>query len=324
MIDVSIVVPVYNVEAYLEKCLNSLINQTYKNLHIIVVNDGSPDNSQKIIDQFTAKYPDRITALTKPNGGLGDARNFGLAAVNTEYVAFVDSDDYVHPEYINKMVTLAKQKNADLVFCGHYKVFEDDTLQEVSIGFTGHSISENPTIMFDNHSAWNKLCKTSLFKANSIEYPVGVWYEDLLPGILLTANARHIEKVAMPLYYYLIREGSISNSFNPKIFDYYKVIDSVKDVLYKRFPNEIEFIATRELAINLPRIFMRYAAPFSEIKKSMAYLNSSFLHWYNNKYIKKCFSLKDRIRLFTMKYSLYAITYVLVYIKNRILGSKTI
>ena len=97
---VSVIVPVYNVEKYLERCLNSLVNQTLQDIQIIVVNDGSPDNSQEIIDRFEKEYPDKLKGYIKENGGLSDARNYGMQFVEGEYVAFVDSDDYVDETYI--------------------------------------------------------------------------------------------------------------------------------------------------------------------------------------------------------------------------------
>ena len=116
MIDVSIIVPVYNVQDYLPKCLDSLLAQTYKNIEIIVVNDGSPDDSQRVIDEYAAR-DSRIVAVSKPNGGLSDARNFGMQYAQGEYIGFVDGDDYVEPDMYEKMLTKAKQEDSDIVEC---------------------------------------------------------------------------------------------------------------------------------------------------------------------------------------------------------------
>ena len=115
----SIIVPVYNVEKYLEKCLNSLVKQTYKNIEIIVVNDGSPDDSQVIIDEFIKKYPKLIFGYKKENGGLSDARNYGIKKAKGKYIMFVDSDDYVEYDYCEYLYNLIKNNNADVACCSY-------------------------------------------------------------------------------------------------------------------------------------------------------------------------------------------------------------
>ncbi len=127
---VSVIVPVYNVERYLEKCLNSLVNQTLAEIEIIVVNDGSEDNSKKIIDDFQQKYPLIIRPFSKENGGLSDARNFGLAKATGEFVGFVDSDDYVSETMFEEMYQLAKKHSAEMVICNLQKVDEDGNVTQ--------------------------------------------------------------------------------------------------------------------------------------------------------------------------------------------------
>lgn len=121
---VSIIVPVYNVESYLDECLTSLVNQSLNDIKIIIVNDGSTDSSQKIIDKYALRYPEKIMALNKENGGLASARNFGLQYAQGEYVGFVDSDDYVDVNMYNEMYNLAIKNNADLVVCDLEYFFE--------------------------------------------------------------------------------------------------------------------------------------------------------------------------------------------------------
>ena len=125
MIKVSVIVPVYNVENYLVKCLDSLVHQTLKDIEIIVVNDGSPDNSQNIIDTYVKKYPKKIKAFSKKNGGQGSARNYGLKYAKGEYIAFVDSDDYVDLDMFFKMYNKAKEDNSDIVICGNKNISLD-------------------------------------------------------------------------------------------------------------------------------------------------------------------------------------------------------
>ena len=125
-IKVSVIVPVYNVEKFIDKCLNSLVNQTLKEIEIIVVNDGSPDNSQKIIDEYVKKYPDKIKSFIKENGGQGSARNMGMEKAVGEYISFVDSDDWLDLDTLEKMYFLAKKDKSDIVICDmvdHYSYY---------------------------------------------------------------------------------------------------------------------------------------------------------------------------------------------------------
>ena len=125
MAKVSVIVPVYGVEEWLERCLDSLVNQTLEDIEIIVVNDGSPDNSQAIIDAYVKKYPNKVKGYIKENGGLSDARNFGIPYATGEYIAFVDSDDYVDLTMYEKMYNEAEAKGSEVVVCGYFKVNEE-------------------------------------------------------------------------------------------------------------------------------------------------------------------------------------------------------
>ena len=124
MVKVSVIVPVYNVEKYITKCLNSLVKQTLKDIEIIVVNDGSPDNSQAIIDKFVKKYPKKVKSYIKKNGGLSDARNYGIEKATGEYIAFVDSDDYVEHNMYKEMYEKAKEHDFDIVVCDLKYIYE--------------------------------------------------------------------------------------------------------------------------------------------------------------------------------------------------------
>ena len=133
MIKVSIIVPVYGVEEWLSRCLDSLVNQTLNDIEIIVVNDGSPDNSQAIIDEYERKYPDMVKGYQKENGGLSDARNYGMKYATGEYIAFVDSDDYVDLAMYEKLYLKAKEDNADAVTCAYFKVNEKQKYKKIVI-----------------------------------------------------------------------------------------------------------------------------------------------------------------------------------------------
>ena len=124
-IKVSVIVPVYNVEAYLERCLDSLVKQTLEEIEIIVVNDGTKDNSQAIIDRYAAAYPQKVISLIKENGGLSDARNYGIPYAHGEYIGFVDSDDYLNVTMYQKLYDRAAETDSDIVVCGYYGIDEN-------------------------------------------------------------------------------------------------------------------------------------------------------------------------------------------------------
>ena len=175
MIKVSVVVPVYNVEAYLAKCLDSLVNQTLQQMEIIVVNDGATDNSQKIIDEYAAKYP-QIKASQKKNGGLSDARNFGMQYVTGEYVGFVDSDDYVDAEMYQVLYEKASETGADIVECNLHHTYPDYEDTEV-----GTKIQDRKEMIMNGRSVvWNKIYKRDWLIGTDVPFPKGMIYEDVI------------------------------------------------------------------------------------------------------------------------------------------------
>ena len=179
---VSVVVPVYNVANYLEKCLNSLVQQTLHDIEIVVVNDGSTDDSQTIIDAFATKYPGKIKAYSKPNGGLSDARNFGIDRCTGDYLGFVDSDDYVATEMFSTMLSLAQKHDAEMVICNLQKVNEKGEITQKLTQIPNMpermDLKSNFSIFSDvSYFACNKLFKKELF--NNKRFKKGVHYEDI-------------------------------------------------------------------------------------------------------------------------------------------------
>ena len=159
---VSVIVPVYNVELYLEKCLLSLVNQTLQDIEIIVVNDGSRDHSQQIIEKFQQEHPQKIFAYTKENGGLSDARNFGIDRAKGKYIGFVDSDDYVSETMYDEMLNIAEKNQAEITICNIQKVDERGNVTQKLTqlpGFPEKIILENNISVFSDISyfACNKL-----------------------------------------------------------------------------------------------------------------------------------------------------------------------
>ncbi|WP_379968174.1 glycosyltransferase family 2 protein [Epilithonimonas sp. UC225_85] len=233
---VSIIVPVYNVELYLEKCLLSLVKQTLKEIEILVVNDGSTDKSQSIIEDFQNKYPDKIFGFVKENGGLSDARNFGIDRARGEYLGFVDSDDYVSETMFEEMYNLAEKHNAEMAICNLQKVNEDGSVTQKLTqlpGFQEKIILEDHLSVFSDISyfACNKLFRRELFSEK--RFKKGIHFEDieLIPQILLDCNIL----VFTPNfhYQYLERQDSISKSHTMNGLDILKAVETVETYFNK-------------------------------------------------------------------------------------------
>ena len=224
---ISLIIPVYKVEKYLEKCIQSVINQTYENLQIILVDDGSPDNCGKICDEY-AKKDHRIEVIHKSNGGLSDARNKGLEIAKGEYIGFVDSDDYIEADMYEVLYNLLKQYNADVSICNFYTVSQG----KISIKNADNGINEYnrieilKEILLDKNIqsyAWNKLYKKELF--DEIKYPVGKKYEDIGTTFYLLEKCNKVVVTGKPEYYYINRQDSIVNNVTETtITDYIELI----------------------------------------------------------------------------------------------------
>lgn len=237
---ISIIVPVYNTSKYLEKCIDSLINQTYKNIEIIAVNDGSKDNSLEILNEL-AKKDSRIKVYDKPNGGLSSARNFGISKASGKYIGFIDSDDYVSIDMFKVLFDMIEENDSDISICGWYLV-EGENVRKCAFNQERVLLSDDEAISmllnhvsFDNF-ACNKLFKKELF--DDIKFPEGKLLEDLLTIYKLINKSNKIVVDSIPLYYYVLRENSItSNLYNQVDEEAFKVFNSRKEDLIKMYPN---------------------------------------------------------------------------------------
>lgn len=244
---VSIIVPVYNVEHYLEKCLISLVNQTLQDIEIIVVNDGSKDASQRIIDKFLQDYPNKIRAFEKENGGLSDARNYGLDRANGEFIGFVDSDDYVSETMFEEMYLLAKKHSAEMVICNLQKVNEygeiTQKLTQIPNMPEKIDLRDNFSVFSDlSYFACNKLFRKELF--DGVRFKKGVHFEDiqLIPQLLL--KCKIIAQTQNYHYQYFERSDSITKTHTEKGLDILRAVEDVeivfKNSIYSNKYEELE------------------------------------------------------------------------------------
>ena len=209
---ISIIIPVYNVELYLRRCLDSVVKQTYSNVEIIIVNDGSTDNSLVICEEYYTKYPNLIHIINKTNGGLSSARNIGLEYSNGDYICFIDSDDYVDEKYIEILFRNMHQMNADVSCCNYkrtYKSIENRYYSDKIILKTDDDIIEI-YLTHEMTSAWGKLYRKNLFQ--NIKFPVNKVYEDILTNFKILINCSRIVIDESMLYMYYVRRGSITTS----------------------------------------------------------------------------------------------------------------
>ncbi len=214
---ISIIVPVYQVEKYLEKCINSIITQTYKNLEIILIDDGSTDKSPSFCDHFQAK-DSRIKVLHQENGGLSYARNVGLKIATGDFIGFVDSDDWIEPNMYEVLMSALQETGADIAVCNRQYEFNDSESIPIHMKSAKkklYSAEEalRRLIIGDkiiHNAVWEKLYRRTII--SDIKFPIGKIFEDSLWTTLVIGNAKLIICIDYPLYHYFIRSESLSHN----------------------------------------------------------------------------------------------------------------
>lgn len=309
---VSIIVPVYNVENYLERCMKSIVEQSYNNIQVVVINDGSTDSSLSILNKI-AKNDKRVKVFNKENGGQASARNLGLKEAEGEYILLVDSDDYLAKDTVKECIVKAQATDSDLVIFDFYNINDKGEKQYFK---TGTRLDNARTV------PWNKLFHKSLWVKYT--FPEGYWYEDLgiIPAVV--ASAKNVVKIDEPLYYYETSRGSSqTNLINyEKLYD---VIHMLKNV-YQEIKNtdgvrdkseEIEYLFIEHLLfvtllLKLPHIkeskvkqdlvdnindTIKIYVPNWEISKfkSGNFFNNAIKRFVIKSYLKKNFLIGDLI-----------------------------
>ena len=256
---VSVIVPVYNVEKYLRKCVESIKNQTYQNLEIILVDDGSTDCSGKICDDLS-QTDDRIVVIHKENGGLSDARNVGMDASSGDYIGFVDSDDYVDEDFYEILVANLEKYDADISCCRYSNVWEDGTREPIGNDGKIHiyegleALKEYIYGKTMDPFVWNKLYKAELFRNskypdNRFRFTKGILSEDNPFCIELFKHTHKVVLVGVAKYNYLqAREGAITSSkISQKRIDAVHYWDKVRQDCHKNYPKLEEYALRRQV-----------------------------------------------------------------------------
>lgn len=213
----SLIVPIYNVEAYLPKCIDSVLAQTCQDYELLLVDDGSPDHSGKICDNYAANHPDKIRVIHQANGGAGAARNHGISVSTGEYILFLDGDDYLSANLLSELKKAMAKTTADLYLFG--AIVEKDgkevgQLHELIPCSRLCRAKDNSDLFFGVMAPWNRAYKRSLFTDHQIEFATKVWYEDIRVVTKIHAVAASAIRLPGAYYHYLQREGSAMNNKN--------------------------------------------------------------------------------------------------------------
>lgn len=273
---VSIIIPVYNAEKYIEKCLNSIINQTYTNLEIILINDGSNDNTEKICDEFR-KNDKRILLFSKENSGVSSSRNIGIKCAKGEYITFVDADDWLEFDYITKAMELIKKTKCDMLKT-NYQIFETENNHYISYQYSDNycKIDHNRmlkilTIDGNFNCVWGTFYKNSIFKNNNLEFDENISFgEDLLFQVKNYKLFKKIYWLNLPGYIYYCSPNSASRKKNINhlikvsndVYVVYNYLYAIENNLYPIYGIMLPIINR-----NLKYILRNYNVTFNEFKK---------------------------------------------------------
>ncbi len=296
-IKLSIIVPCYKVEKYLPRCLDSLVNQTLKDIEIICINDGSPDNCINILKNYKEKYGNKIVIIDKENEGVWRGRKDGVKKAKGEFIGFVDSDDYVALDYAEKLYNAAISKNADISVCGFDRI-DLDTGKLYSREMCKPEskeiiVSKNPGDMLElNGAPWNKIYRAELLKKMHDMVNVPRVLDDMMFLQLIYINANKIVFIPDSLVFYMVRKDSIINTVKKDaIKPTYESMKEVRDLYYNERPELIDYIdscAFLHLGVSLMyRMSEDKTLDFkSALKENKIFLNTNFPRWKKSKYIK--------------------------------------
>lgn len=285
MADISIIVPIYNAEKYLNKCIDSLVNQTKKELEFILVNDGSTDSSEDIIKSYKDK---RIKYFKNKNQGIGKTRNFGIDKATGKYLMFLDSDDYLDINACEKLYNKAIKEKSDLVVFDFYRV--EETLKEVTINnFKSSSLKENPNLLLDiNLGPCNKLIKRELIDKSNTRFNEELKYEDTPFVTEIIKNANKISKLNEYLHYYVIHSNSETTVRDERVFDIIKIIDIIRNQ-YKneKYMEDVVNKLTVRTFTNYTiqqRVQKDLKVGMKFIDEAFSYMKKNIPNYKNNKY----------------------------------------
>lgn len=286
MIKISVIVPAYNQENRLHICMDSLVNQTFKDIELIIINDGSTDKSLEIINKYKQKYPKMIKVITRENKGISASRNEGLSIAKGKYVGFVDSDDYIELDMYEKLYNKIEQEKCDIVIC-NFKMFYENSdeiiYKNLGLNFKTTTLDETPNLVYTiDYSPWNKLYKKELW--NDIRYPLNLKYEDLEAILKIFNKAKSIAYIDDYLYNYLQNPKGETSTVDRRVYDIYTILSNLKETFDLK-SNKLKK-AYKELCISKIFIYNHFILngknrEFSKefMNYGYEYINKNFKHW---------------------------------------------
>ncbi len=300
----SVIVPVYNVEEYLEENLDSLIDQGSSSYELIFVNDGSTDSSYEILKRYEEKVS-FLRVIDKENGGISSARNEGIREARGKYLGFIDSDDFVREDYVQKMLGKALEEDSDIVVCDLETWYgRDDSRNYIMKGMN----PKYPDLPYDKRIflsplfAWNKIYRREFFLTEGVSFEMGTWYEDLEPVSYLFSKAKKISYVEETLIYYRQRGGSVMSTRSRKCLDIFEVLRKIYDRFeangtLERYREELEYLFIEDLFVYGGFRLLSlddYQDIFAHAKM---FIRKFFPNYKKNRYLK---DLSRKYRLFAM------------------------
>lgn len=287
---ISTIIPVYNTAKYLRKCIDSIINQSigFENIELILVNDGSTDESETIILEYQKKYQN-IKYIYQENGGQASARNNGLNCATGDYVSFVDSDDYIKDDMYEKLLMASNNENFDIIVCNFCYIFSNKII-EANINKMSNPVKN---FIITNTTPCNFIAKRKFLFKNNFKFPEGIIYEDLasIPALAIMTNK--IFYVKNCLYCYLQRENSTvnNNNYNDKFLCIYIALENLNNIFkqynkYEEFYEELEYLYIYNLILLSGGIFIKFKETHNEIFHIREIMKSEFPNWKKNKYYK--------------------------------------
>lgn|SRR5574344_192914 len=300
---ISIIIPVYKVEKYIRRCMESLVNQTLADIELICINDGSPDNCLEILKEYKSKYPDKVVIIDKKNEGVWKGRYDGIKIARGEYITFTDSDDYVALDYAEKLYNAVKKTDSDIAICGFYRVDVDTehVFSKEMNKFEGKilDMEKNPEgLLSINGALWNKLYKAELLKKMSnLNKPPRV-LDDMMFFLLIAINAKKMCYINDCLYYYMVRQDSIMTTVKKEqVTSSENAMLEVKNIYKENKPEllpVIDALAFLHFGISLMfRVSCDANAKLKdELKLNREYLNKNFPTWRKSKYLSMWYCIR--------------------------------
>ncbi|HKL79707.1 MAG TPA: CDP-glycerol glycerophosphotransferase family protein [Mobilitalea sp.] len=334
---ISIILPVYNVERYLSQCVDSIFEQTLPDIEVIAVNDGSTDQSLKILEKYQKIYPDRVKIYSISNSGVSHARNYGIDRARGEFILFVDSDDFLELDMCEKLFYKAKKDGNDIVICGRYNVYEKEHIGQYMKETAGTMLINRNFKLSDckfelahiSPFPWDKLFKRELL--SGIYFPENLRFEDLVFSYEAACKAECIGVVEEPLYNYRrTRQGGFLNSFTEQTLDITRSFDLMFDYMKKNgywetFHDELEYICTRHLLFRYGSLFKRENKGKLKLKKQIIretqdFLDDNLPNWRKNHYLRYSAApeLKKKLKLYTSRGKLLRMAFIREYTPNAI------